>query len=98
MNLTNIITPEQLKDRLNKKEDIFIVDIRIDTDSFSPIDSAVHISVTQIFDKIELLPKNKIIVLYCYHGVDSFFLMNILVSDYNLNVFSLKGGIEAWHS
>ena len=98
MNSTNIITPEQLKDKLNKKEDIFIVDLRIDTNLFSPIDSAVHISATQIFDKIDLLPKNKTIVLYCYHGVDSFFLMNILVNDFGLDAYSLKGGIEAWHS
>ena len=93
----NIITPQQLKEKIDKKEEVFIVDIREHTSFYSPIDSAIHISVTKIMDNLNSLPKDKIVVLYCAHGVDSFFLMNLLKTEHGFSkVFSLKSGIEGW--
>lgn len=94
----NIITPRQLKEKLDKKEPIFIVDTRESDSVLRPVATSVHIPSSEILQKTSNLPKNKTIVICCTHGVDSFFLMNLLVSDYGFrDVYSLKSGIEGWH-
>ena len=98
MNFDNLISPEQLQLMIDNNEVLDIIDIREQTSFYKPIDGAEHIPLT-VFDKhIRKLNKNKTIVLYCRHGVDSFFIMNMLSIDYGFaNVYSLKGGVEAWY-
>ncbi len=95
---SNVITPKQLKEKQNKNEKLYIVDTREHISFLKPIELAVHLPASQLFDKIDTLPKNKSIVLYCAHGVDSFFLMNILIADYGFSdIYSLKTGLEGWY-
>ncbi len=98
MNFNNLISPEQLQLMMDNNEAIDIIDIREQTSFFKPIEGAEHIPLS-IFDKyIGKLNKSKTIVLYCWHGVDSFFIMNMLSVNHGFsNVYSLKGGIEAWY-
>ena len=94
----NIITVPQLKEKLDNNEPVFIVDTREHTSFLSPINLAVHIPASKIIEHLNDFPKNKTIVIYCSQGVDSFFLMNLLITEYGFtDVFSLKSGIEAWH-
>jgi len=93
-----IITPEQLKQKINNNEKLFIVDTRENTSFLKPINSAKLIPVSIIMNELDSLPKDKTIILYCSHGVDSFFLMNILITEYNFSdVYSLKSGLEGWN-
>ncbi len=92
------ISPEELKKKLDKNENLLIVDTRKDTRSLKSIDGAILIPSSELIDKQNALPKNKTIILYCSQGVESFFLMNILLADYDFaEVFSLKSGLEGWH-
>lgn len=93
-----IITPLQLKEKLAKEDELFIIDTRENSSFLKPIDSAILIPASKIVDKLDTLPKDKTIILYCSHGVDSFFLMNILVTEYGFtDVYSLKSGLEGWY-
>jgi len=98
MNYNKVITPKELKEQLDKNEDLFILDLRESTSFLKPINSAVLIPFSQIIDKIDTLPKDKKLIAYCAHGVDSFFLMNILLADYGFSdIYSLKSGLEGWY-
>ena len=93
-----IITPLQLKEKLAKEDELFIIDTRENSSFLKPIDSAILLPASKIVDKLHTLPKDKTIILYCSHGVDSFFLMNILVTEYGFtDVYSLKSGLEGWY-
>ncbi|MEN8119684.1 MAG: rhodanese-like domain-containing protein [Bacteroidota bacterium] len=93
-----IITPGQLKEKLADEDELFIVDTRENTSVLKPIDSAIQIPASKILEKLDTLSKEKTIILYCSHGVDSFFLMNILVTKYGYtDVYSLKTGLDGWY-
>ena len=92
------VTPELLKNKLDNNEDLFIVDTRSDTSILKPIANAIIMSSSELIDKQDVLPKDKTIILYCSQGVESFFLMNILIADHGFSeVYSLKSGLEGWH-
>ncbi len=98
MNYDKLISPEQLQLMIEAKEEPIIIDIREQVSFFKPIEGAEHIPASQINAYAGKLNKNKTIVLYCWHGVDSFFIMNMLRIDHGFEqVYSLKGGIEAWY-
>ena len=98
MNYDKLISPEQLQLMIEAKEEPIIIDIREQILFFKPIEGAEHIPASQINSSISKLNKSKTIVLYCWHGVDSFFIMNMLRIDHGFEqVYSLKGGIEAWY-
>ncbi|RLD61565.1 MAG: hypothetical protein DRI95_14090 [Bacteroidetes bacterium] len=93
-----IITPLQLKKKIANEDELFIIDTRENTSFLKPIDSAIRLPASKIMEKLDTLPKEKPIILYCSHGVDSFFLMNILITEYGYtDVYSLKSGLEGWH-
>ncbi len=98
MNYDKLISPEQLQLMIEAKEEPIVIDIREQILYFKPIAGAEHIPASQINSYISKLNKSKTIVLYCRHGVDSFFIMNMLRIDHGFeHVYSLKGGIEAWY-
>lgn len=98
MNYDKVISPEQMQLMIDDKEEPIIIDIREQTSYYKPIAGSEHIPASQITAYISKLNKSKTIVLYCWHGVDSFFVMNMLRIDHGFeHVYSLKGGIEAWY-
>ena len=93
-----IITPGQLKKKLASGDELLIIDIRENTSFLKPIISAILLPASKIFDNLDILSKDKTIILYCSQGVDSFFLMNILITDYGFSdVYNLKSGLEGWY-
>ncbi|VTZ27203.1 putative thiosulfate sulfurtransferase [Methylocella tundrae] len=74
-----------------------VLDVR-DADSFrrARIDGAHNVSTFNLSTVIETTPKNKPVLIYCYHGNASQEYARIL-SDFGfLDVYSLDGGYEAW--
>lgn len=95
----SVITPEQLNEKINNGKELYLVDIRPIINHLNSINSSHHIPSSQILNKPDILPKGKTVILYCGHGVDSFFLMNILVADYGYSdLYSLKSGLEGWYN
>lgn len=96
------ITKEELRDKLDKKADIVVVDVR-SKDAYDKlhIKGAISIPLEEIearHKKLKKLPKEKEIVLYCDCGDGglSARAAQILLSKNFTNVKVLKGGFPEW--
>ncbi len=95
----NTITAQSLRQSLNDKEDLFLIDVR-ETGEYEGghIHGAVNISVNELPSHIKDLPEdhNKRIVTYCATGRRSAYAtMFLRVYGYN-DVRTLVGGIREW--
>jgi rhodanese-related sulfurtransferase len=78
--------------------DILILDVR-DPASFqrAHIAAAVNVSPENVFPVLQSAPKNRPVLIYCYHGNSSQTYAQ-LFADYGFTeVYSLDGGYEEWH-
>lgn len=105
------IIGSSLFDRYIEKENPLIIDLRSETDYMKKhINGAVCINAEDLENAIEnymygrtgivrtgdiLLKKNKIILLYCSRGAQSYFMCRKM-SMAGFNVKSLAGGIERY--
>ena len=105
------IIGSSLFDRYIEKENPLIIDLRSETDYMKKhIKGAVSINAEDLENAIEnymygrtgivrtgdvLLKKNKIILLYCSRGAQSYFMCRKM-SMAGFNVKSLAGGIERY--
>jgi adenylyltransferase/sulfurtransferase len=93
------ISPEQLKARLDNGDDVLVVDLRQPWEyQAGHIPGAVNIFLQQIPSRTGELPKDKSIVLQCWHGFTSldaagFLVQNGWSAD---NIVSLSGGMAGW--
>jgi len=91
------ITSIELKEEIENKEDITIIDIR-DTKQFEAYHlKSVNISINELLNKPEILPKEKKVVIICETGINSLAVIENLENLYSFkNLFNLKGGIQSW--
>lgn len=91
------ITVKELKEKIDKKEDFQLVDIREKRErDFTHIggDFIPMGSVPQNVDKFD---KNKDVIVYCRSGNRSAQVIRFLESNHGFNnLLNLKGGILAW--
>jgi len=84
-------------ERVIRREEVLLLDVR-DADSFrkARIDGAQHVSMRDLSAVIGGTPKERPILIYCYHGNASREFAQIF-SDFGfVEVYSLDGGYEAW--
>src|SRR5919199_2888309 len=100
------IKAERLKEKIDKGEDIFILDVRtpeehnawkISYDKYKdspliPIDDLSSSSP----NALKNIPKDKEIVTFCGHGNRSMSAAKIL-SQHGYNAKSIKGGLDGWN-
>src|SRR3989344_4447637 len=97
MNDMDIIEPEELKKKLGKKENIFLLDVRTPEEfQEHKIEGSVNIPITELQRRMDEIPKDKEIITICEHGNRS------LRAAYYLNkngykALSLTGGMEDWN-
>ena len=92
------ITPIELKARLDKGEDIRVIDVReADEWAIARLPQAELIPLGQ-FEQLATpqLDPDETIVLYCHHGVRSARAQGYLKGRGYKNVLNLTGGIDAW--
>ncbi len=95
MSLT--ITPTQLKERLDKGDKIFLLDVREPWEySMAKINGAVLIPLGTLPQSLDQLDRNAEIVAHCHHGMRSADATQFLVQQGFTNVKNLVGGIDAW--
>lgn len=93
----NEITAEDLKQRLDKKLPIVLLDVR-NPDEFSicRIGEPKLIPLHELPQRHDEISKDRPIVVYCHHGVRSLRAAQILQKQGFADVKSLHGGINAW--
>jgi rhodanese-related sulfurtransferase len=88
---------EVLHERLAAGEDILLVDIRTPAEvAQGAIPNAVHLPMHLIPLRINELPRDREVVLYCRSGARSYHACAYLAQQGFGRVVNLRGGIIAW--
>ena len=91
------ISVKELKDRLDKGDDIFLLDVREPHEySLAKIEGSVLIPLGTLPQSLDQLDPNNEIVAYCHRGMRSADAVGFLLQQGFSNVKNLVGGIEAW--
>ena len=91
------ITVKDLKDRLDKGDTIFLLDVREPHEySLAKIEGSVLIPLGTLPQSLDQLDQNTEIVAYCHRGMRSADAVGFLVQQGFSNVKNLIGGIDAW--
>ena len=90
------ITPQQLKDWKEKEKDFVLIDIREGWERAAYSIGGIHIPMGEIMSRLNDIPKDKDVVLYCEKGVRSVISIQRLESHGFQNLFNLNGGLNAW--
>lgn len=102
--MTGIITVKELQDKLNKRENVFILDVRPEEQRKEwKIADSVHVDAYKqlnagddtALDIVEV-PQNSTVVTVCAAGRTSL-LASKLLQRKGVNAYSLEGGMKAWN-
>ena len=81
----------------NDLKDSLLIDIREKGTFESTIEGSINIPTSQIRDRLNEIPKDKKVVLFCNTGFQSYVASRILLQRGYTNVYSLSGGIELYN-
>ncbi|WP_447969329.1 rhodanese-like domain-containing protein [Nitrospira sp. M1] len=91
------MTVRELKDRLDKGDDLFILDVREPHEySMAKIEGSVLIPLGTLPTSLDQLDPNREIIALCHKGMRSADAMGFLLQQGFSNVKNLVGGIDAW--
>ncbi len=91
------ITVEELKKKLDLKENFFLLDVREPHETKIASIGGVLIPINQLPYRIDELNKDAEIIIYCRTGNRSHYATEYLIEKYGFrNVKNLVGGIHAW--
>jgi rhodanese-related sulfurtransferase len=90
------ISPDDLREKMEKGEDFLLLDVRTPAEHASQAIEGSHlIPVQELAYRVSELPRDKEIVVYCRVGNRSAFASAHL-ARLGYNVKNLEGGILAW--
>ncbi len=91
------IRVQELKERLDKGDDLFILDVREEWEySMAKIEGSTLISLGELAVSLDKLDKEAEIVCLCHHGMRSADATGFLLQSGFPNVKNIEGGINAW--
>ena len=91
------ITVEQVKKIIDRNEDYLILDVRTEDEyNEGHLVSAILIPVDELEERLNELPKNKPIIVYCRSGRRSSKAADILLKNKFSPIYEMTGGIELW--
>jgi rhodanese-related sulfurtransferase len=92
------IGPEELNDKIKTNENFLLLDVRTPQENAAQAIRGSHlIPLQELNRRIDELPKNKEIVVYCQVGNRSAFACSYL-SRLGYKVKNLEGGIKLWNT
>jgi rhodanese-related sulfurtransferase len=95
--LVKEIESPELHARLEANDEIMLIDIRSDAEvAQGIIPGSAHLAMHLIPLRLQDLPKDKDIVLYCRSGARSYHACNFLAQQGIHNALNLRGGIISW--
>jgi rhodanese-related sulfurtransferase len=91
------ITPQQLRERLDRKEPIVLLDVRDGWETaLCRLENAVHIPLEELEFRVDELDPEDEIVVYCHHGIRSAAVAGFLRNQGFARAVNLAGGLDAW--
>jgi sulfur-carrier protein adenylyltransferase/sulfurtransferase len=92
------ITPTELKERLDRGDDIQLIDVREDSEvAIARIPNAIHIPMNQVLNRMDEIDPERETVVHCKGGGRSARVIDALQrSGFEGQLANLKGGILGW--
>ena len=91
------ITVQELKTKLDKEEDIQLIDVREQNEREFTNIGGDHISMGSVMQNLDKISKEKDVIFYCRSGSRSGQVISFLEMNHGFeNLYNLKGGILAW--
>jgi len=91
------ITPEDLRDKFERKDDFLLLDVRMPAEHMADtIEGSILLPVQELGFRIKELPKDREIVVYCRVGNRSAYAAAYL-ARLGYTLMNLDGGIMAWN-
>lgn len=88
-----------LKERLEKGEEIVLVDVREPYETEVCAIGGIPIPMSQLMYRLEEVPRDKPVIVHCRSGARSKAVIDALTTRYGYtNLINLKGGIMAWQA
>ena len=95
--LGNEITPEQLKQRIDAGEDLFVLDVRNPNEfQICRIPGTTLLPLPELPNRFAEVPKDREVVVHCKSGMRSAKAIEFLKSQGYSRLSNLTGGILAW--
>ena len=92
-----VITPKELKSRLDKGEKLVLLDVREQWEyDLAKLSGSMLIPLGTLPQALARLNRNSEIIAICHHGMRSADATNFLLQQGFANVKNLVGGIDAW--
>jgi rhodanese-related sulfurtransferase len=92
-----VISPKELKTRLDKGDNLVLLDVREDWEySLAKIDGSILVPLGTLPQSLTRLNRESEIIAICHHGMRSADATNFLLQQGFSNVKNLVGGIDAW--
>jgi hydroxyacylglutathione hydrolase len=93
----NLLSVHDLKNKLEKNEELFILDVRSNEEWDSGhIEGAKHIYVGHVKDNLDQVPKYCQVVVYCGSGRRSNIAASVLKKNGYNKIFNVLGSMSAW--
>jgi len=92
----NQLTSSELKEWINSGKDFLLVDIREDIERERYHIGGEHIPMGELISRLDEMPADKDIVLYCEKGIRSVIAIQRLEALGFSSLFNLSGGMSAW--
>lgn len=91
------ISAIELKERLDKGEDIQLIDVREGYELEIATIGGLHIPMNEILSNVDKIPRDKTVVVYCRSGRRSASVISALEERFGFdNLYNLNGGILEW--
>ncbi len=91
------ISPQELKERLDRSLAPTLLDVREDWETkLARLENALHIPIDEIETRADELDPDDEIVVYCHQGVRSAAVAEYLRQRGFKNVKNLAGGLDSW--
>jgi NADPH-dependent 2,4-dienoyl-CoA reductase/sulfur reductase-like enzyme/rhodanese-related sulfurtransferase len=98
--LSHAITPQDLKQRLERGEELIILDVRTEREfkfkKFQGGSMTIPLALSDLREKLQELPRDKQVIVLCESGVRSYEALRTLEGAGFENVEYLEGGLQAW--
>jgi len=90
-------TAEEVYKIINEKKAYYLIDVRTKEEYLQGhIEGANLIPVDEIKNRLNEIPEDKPVIVYCKSGTRSMQAANILISNGFIAVYNMTGGIEEW--
>ncbi|MFZ6051093.1 rhodanese-like domain-containing protein [Halocola ammonii] len=91
------ITPKELKEKLDNKEEIQVIDVRDDHEVDICNIGGKQIPMSEVMSHVDEIRKDIPVVVHCRAGARSAAVITALEQKYGMdNLYNLTGGILAW--